>query len=509
MKKSVFILSIHTLCAIVLLVAQGLYAEVRATFTATVSCNVSPEVELVTGYLEFWLDDVEFEVTGLPDNEYYIVQLMGDDIHWYVSDDVYGNGSMATIFSEEALPDPDPDPDPDPGDSPDAIVPDDDNLMKGFDSKCKEVNLRENNRDGNHDTLYGPQMFTITFSGVGYYQIGYLENGVERLSAPVAVPLTARTRNAVVEKRSGFFEITLVTPSGDPVNTPRSSGTGQNEFTFDDSNPGVLSINLEASVNPVEVANYLTNAVDFCVSEVGNALPSYSSVSVNLNGNLACTATITGLPFSNSDFGKKLAMVGFRGSIRDLKIYEVFFSKYANNHPICLDCPECPNWFYYWKKGGVCDIPSNTAYINLNIYGMCYPSISEAIILGNQASGTNQSYTFYKDDGVTLITVGGTGKGIKCVAETIAHERFHISCYQLYRGNIDTDGDGIGNVYENMLLGITTLSNDSDTYNMGGTYAKNGDQEIRCRRKEESNVLYYPQIDWANPGCQSAVKFGP
>jgi hypothetical protein len=106
MKKSTCILSIPTLCAMILLMAQGLFGEVRATFTATVSCNVSPEVELVTGFLEFWLDDVEFEVTGLPDNEYYIVRPLGDDIHWHVSDEVFGNGAMATIFSEEALPEP-------------------------------------------------------------------------------------------------------------------------------------------------------------------------------------------------------------------------------------------------------------------------------------------------------------------------------------------------------------------------------------------------------------------
>ena len=92
MKKSTCILSIPTLCAMILLMAQGLFGEVRATFTATVSCNVSPEVELVTGFLEFWLDDVEFEVTGLPDNEYYIVRPLGDDIHWHVSDEVLAMG---------------------------------------------------------------------------------------------------------------------------------------------------------------------------------------------------------------------------------------------------------------------------------------------------------------------------------------------------------------------------------------------------------------------------------
>ena len=119
MKKSTCILSIPTLCAMILLMAQGLFGEVRATFTATVSCNVSPEVELVTGFLEFWLDDVEFEVTGLPDNEYYIVRPLGDDIHWHVSDEVFGNGAMATIFSEEALPEPDPDSEPDPEPEPD------------------------------------------------------------------------------------------------------------------------------------------------------------------------------------------------------------------------------------------------------------------------------------------------------------------------------------------------------------------------------------------------------
>ena len=198
MKKSTCILSIPTLCAMILLMAQGLFGEVRATFTATVSCNVSPEVELVTGFLEFWLDDVEFEVTGLPDNEYYIVRPLGDDIHWHVSDEVFGNGAMATIFSEEALPEPDPDsepdpePEPDPGISPDALGPEDD-VIKGMDAGRKELEETRDNRNDNHDTLYGPQMFNITFSGVGYYQVGYLENGVPRLSEPVAVPLNSRT----------------------------------------------------------------------------------------------------------------------------------------------------------------------------------------------------------------------------------------------------------------------------------------------------------------------------
>ena len=99
MRKSVFLLSIHVLCAVVLLAAQGLCAEIRATFTATVSCNVSPEVELVTGYLEFWLDDVEFEVTGLPDNEYYIVETEVESISWQVNSNVYGEGAHAYVHS--------------------------------------------------------------------------------------------------------------------------------------------------------------------------------------------------------------------------------------------------------------------------------------------------------------------------------------------------------------------------------------------------------------------------
>ena len=73
-----------------------------------------------------------------------------------------------------------------------------------MDAGRKELEETRDNRNDNHDTLYGPQMFNITFSGVGYYKVGYLENGVPRLSEPVAVPLNSRTRAPVV-MRAGFF----------------------------------------------------------------------------------------------------------------------------------------------------------------------------------------------------------------------------------------------------------------------------------------------------------------
>ena len=501
MKKSTCILSIPTLCAMILLMAQGLFGEVRATFTATESCNVSPEVELVTGFLEFWLDDVEFEVTGLPDNEYYIVRPLGDDIHWHVSDEVFGNGAMATIFSEEALPEPDPDPEPDsepepdPGISPDALGPEDD-VIKGMDAGRKELEETRDNRNDNHDTLYGPQMFNITFSGVGYYQVGYLENGVPRLSEPVAVPLNSRTRAPVV-MRAGFFTIELVTPSGDPVEEPCSSGTGQNEFTFNGENTGVLSINLEASVNPAEAAYYLTGAVGFNVDPVGNAQPTYSGVSVNANGKLACTATITGLPIYNSDFGEKEAKVGFRDSIRDTKKYEVFFPRDARNHP-GIGSGITPNWYYYWTQiTGSADLAYGGASANFGYYDYdgTEGKLDKCIIYDSVIAFDNPT--------------GPKGKaGIDCFGQTVCHERKHRE--QFYAGFSDTTGDNIPD-YDITIDQDRDWLSDSYEDNHGFDKTKQDTDNNGVKDLEEESIAAesnwtndsHNNQDWSKPGKNS------
>ncbi|MCI5151011.1 MAG: hypothetical protein D3916_16780 [Candidatus Electrothrix sp. MAN1_4] len=50
------------------------------------------------------------------------------------------------------------------------------------------------------------------------------------------------------------FKIEMITPAGDPVNSPDNSGDGQNEFTYSSASPGVLTMNLKANVTPSGVA---------------------------------------------------------------------------------------------------------------------------------------------------------------------------------------------------------------------------------------------------------------
>jgi hypothetical protein len=52
-----------------------------------------------------------------------------------------------------------------------------------------------------------------------------------------------------------LLPVTFITPAGDPVNKPVASGTdaanipdGANQFTYDASSPGILTIKLKAKV---------------------------------------------------------------------------------------------------------------------------------------------------------------------------------------------------------------------------------------------------------------------
>ena len=194
MKKSVFILSIHALCAIVLLVAQGLCAEVHATFTATVGAESDFPVALQGDSVEFWLEDIEIEVTGLPDNEYCIANVENINYSWQVNENVYGSGSQATVNSAA------------PGGT-----------------------------HTGHDTLETLGVHKISFTGSGTVDVFYEANaGLVHLEVPVCL---------YAEANFGIAKLILVTPHGDPINQPYAA-TGPydgvptcNEFSFDNSLP--------------------------------------------------------------------------------------------------------------------------------------------------------------------------------------------------------------------------------------------------------------------------------
>lgn len=323
MRKSVFILSIHALCAIVLLAAQVLLAEVSATFTATVGSESVFPIALQGDSVEFWLEDMEIEVTGLPDNEYCIANVENINYSWQVNENVYGSGSQATVNSAA------------PGGTPTG-----------------------------HDTLETLGVHKIAFSGAGNVDVFYEVNaGLVHLEVPVCL---------YAEANFGIAKLILVTPHGDPINNaypatgPYDGVPTCNEFSFDKSRPnGVLGIRLMAEVQPLEIRQYFNvGDVSFTIDSVGNAAPSYSASrwspepDVVWRRYILCDATIIGLPASNSDFGLKTARMYYKGSLVAENNYEVFYDREATNHPYCSTCSNCENWYYYWKQAFMEKYPS-------------------------------------------------------------------------------------------------------------------------------------------------------
>lgn len=145
-----------------------------------------------------------------------------------------------------------------------------------------------------------------------------------------------------------------------------------------------------------------------------------------------------------------------------------------------------------------------------------------AVFIGILACLDSYSHTFTNSvDGNDKEGAGEPGKGIKTLATTIIHERMHEHVANYLDENIlslNYDGDGIPyELEESDYCAITTDITIPDTYDLAGTllssnYSEYGDQEIRCRRMEETaeeGEDYIPANDWANPGCNSFSKYGP
>jgi hypothetical protein len=232
---------------------------------------------------------------------------------------------------------------------------------------------------------------------------------------------------------------------------------------------------------------------------------------------ITATATFTGLPQNNTDFGLKKARVKHGGNNAGEAKFEVFFPKDAENHPELgpYQNGRPQNWFKYWRDGGVCGIPADAKYDSSADYGYVIPSVDRFLRLGPLASGSNNGpETFNSQNTYGVLTVTGHGKGIQCVAETAQHELNHIAIFDDAVGKSDRDKDGVGDASEATFDGVKSNPSDGDTFRMrdfyGSTYATYGDNEIRCRKKELNlTIQYYPKQDWSNPGCQSKNQFGP
>lgn len=317
----------------------------------------------------------------------------------------------------------------------------------------------------------------------------------------------------------------FLTPAGDPGESSQSaSGIGQNQFTYDDG-ASSLSVLLQVEVQPT-IPEELGLTGTFRLPAIQGATLMWSDDCPNgtvttrtdegfdvvKHSILSARAKYQGYPTRNGGFGRKTATFACRGMTIS-QDFEVFFPKFGKRHPPCAICPNCPNWFYYWRDGAVCGINDNCVYDDTAVYGYTLPGFDRLIRLGPRAALVNSGPEPYESslDGFGSVVVTGSGKGIQCVAETIQHEAHHLDIYDRFHGQgEDPDGDGIPTTEEGILDGMTTHPNNPNTYNLDEVYQKYGDDEVRCRKIEQSlSIPMYPASDWANPGCQHKNQYGP
>jgi len=329
--------------------------------------------------------------------------------------------------------------------------------------------------------------------------------------------------------------MSFIVPTGDP--TVSNSA----EFPFDANNPGVLSIRVRLTVLAPSVAG-IVDKVRVCIDRIGQgagasqlswqssagvpspwvggpASPAGTNPSMGkalfsaANNWFEVSAVYTGLPPSNTDFGPKriYAQIVDTGAVilEVQQPIEVFYDRTATNNP-GAGADAGPNWFYYWKTGGVV---TNSAHDwqyedMVGLYGYYMPG-EDHVNLGPEAQDLYPwaPETFFKDDNVTSVTVTGQGRGPIFCAEVVAHEGYHKSSYEIWGPQIaaaevdgendgdpydDPDDDGVPNFWEPispMPLDAPTLNtdpNDADTYNLAAifgpfSYETYGDEEVRCR----------------------------
>jgi Bacterial TSP3 repeat len=172
--------------------------------------------------------------------------------------------------------------------------------------------------------------------------------------------LHSLNNNVIDGKKAILMPVDFITPAGDPVSAPVDAGNssasvpdGANEFTFSPAVSGVMTMKLKAKVSGIGSLPAAEQAkFTFEVDTIGSSTLAWvgepggkASVSGDF---ITATATYTGLPQNNADFGLKKARVKFDGNNVGESKFEVFFPRDEKNHP--GGQAGSPNWFFYWLQ---------------------------------------------------------------------------------------------------------------------------------------------------------------
>ena len=314
---------------------------------------------------------------------------------------------------------------------------------------------------------------------------------------------------------ASVLKVDLVTPAGDPVNSPVDSGDGQNEFTFSTNSTGVLTMNLKAQVTPSGVASLITDKVHFTVDAISGSTMAWDAANPGgkptASGDyLLATATFTGLPADNTSFGSKMAAVYCDSSKQDENAYEVFFPKSENNHP-GADSGITPNWYYYWAGTAVSgyDLTSGIySYTNggAGDYAQynSLPNNPHYTIHGPASAGHEQ----YSSAGLSV-----DRKGIDTLAATLVHEKQHRQTDLdwlpggAWYGKADSESpkpDELPDDWEDAHIAQGFDKTRASSFTPAFIY---GDDEEVWREMNALGTTGDSSQDWANPGKQSKAAF--
>ena len=244
----------------------------------------------------------------------------------------------------------------------------------------------------------------------------------------------------------------ITSPSGDPRGL---TGSSDNEFCFDVSDPGVLRVRTTAEwedglpigpcgIDPDSVPCRLTWEIDPIGPPGGPPelrwLPSYPE-DPRLGLGAENEATYTGLPPSYRDFGYKSVFLAYDLVPWEVQPIEVFFPAGGLNSG--LDCPNvvpgdpCPNFFAYGLQVVPATTPATDRYYDDTLASRGYgvtPAVARWMTFTGPRNTVHVAWSAYGELALAphCVMVGASSYGWATLANVLRHEGRHVFQVGMY-----------------------------------------------------------------------------
>lgn len=216
---------------------------------------------------------------------------------------------------------------------------------------------------------------------------------------------------------------------------------------------------------------------------------------------LEATAIFTGLPTSNSAFGRKKVAITVDGVVKDQKAMEVFYSATEFNHS-GGNAAE-PNWFYYYKQnagGGSYTYEPTPGFRSHSLSGGGEVSIQ----IGDYVHSPGDSFftTSIVGGRLTVTGISGVNTYYPHFVGVLAHERQHANEEVTSRPPIDNDFDRLPDTFETATSKTDPNDSRSASFSLGSQW---DDGEVYAGGPVEEGGIKSADTtqDWASPGSNS------